>query len=133
MNEEIISRIQKVIDHYGLTVSAFADAIGVQRSSISHLLNGRNKPSLDFIMKLIIAYPDVDLYWLLKGEGEFPQSANEVPIELDMEERNSGAKDLKEPSLPTSRQRLEQQNQNPVKIVAFYPDGTFQSFNPKND
>lgn len=73
MNKEIITRIETVIEHLELSVSAFADEIGVQRSSISHLLNGRNKPSLDFVMKLVNTYPEVDLYWLLKGEGRFPK------------------------------------------------------------
>jgi hypothetical protein len=39
----------------------------VQRSSLSHLLSGRNKPSLDFILKIVDVFPDVDLYWILNG------------------------------------------------------------------
>ena len=131
MNEEIISRIQRVIDHYGLTVSAFADAIGVQRSSISHLLNGRNKPSLDFVMKLIATYPEVNLYWLLKGEGDFHQSANDVPVVLDKDKETLISKESKQAPLPPAERN--ETGQNPIKIVVFYPDGTFQSFNPKND
>ncbi|PZQ78296.1 MAG: XRE family transcriptional regulator, partial [Flavobacterium johnsoniae] len=47
--EDFIKRLEKILDYYNLTASSFADKIGVQRSSISHLLSGRNKPSLDFI------------------------------------------------------------------------------------
>ena len=68
MNKEIVSRIEMVIEHLELSVSAFADEIGVQRSSMSHLLNGRNKPSLDFVMKLVDTYPEIKLDWLLKGK-----------------------------------------------------------------
>ena len=50
----------------------FADKIGVQRSSISHILSGRNKPSLDFILKVTNEFTDVDIYWLLNGKGSFP-------------------------------------------------------------
>lgn len=57
VNKGIVARIETVINHLELTVSAFADEIGVQRSSLSHLLNGRNKPSLDFVMKLVDTYP----------------------------------------------------------------------------
>ena len=76
MNKEIVSRIEMVIEHLELSVSAFADEIGVQRSSMSHLLNGRNKPSLDFVMKLVDTYPEIKLDWLLKGKGNFPETDN---------------------------------------------------------
>ncbi len=70
--EEFSKRLQEVLDFYGLSASSFADRIGVQRSSISHILSGRNKPSLDFILKILHAFPDVELYWLLNGKGVFP-------------------------------------------------------------
>ena len=50
--EEFTKRLQKVIDYYGETTSSFAEEIGVQRSSISHILSGRNKPSLEFVLKI---------------------------------------------------------------------------------
>ncbi len=130
MDETIISRIQEVMDHYGLTVSAFADEIGVQRSSISHLLNGRNKPSLDFVMKLVTAYPEVDLYWLMKGEGEFPKVAskgNDFTTESEEKEEETGEKTL-DPSLTLS---IGISQKDPIKIVLFYEDGTFETFNNK--
>ena len=68
-------RLEQILSHYEMTASAFADAIGVQRSSISHLLSGRNKPSLDFVLKVVREFPEVNLYWLLNGKGVFPESA----------------------------------------------------------
>ena len=62
---EFSKRLQKIIAYYGLSGSALADKIGVQRSSISHIISGRNKPSLDFVLKVLSAFPEVDLYWLL--------------------------------------------------------------------
>jgi len=62
--DEFVIRLQKVMDFYGETSSSFAEKIGVQRSSISHILSGRNKPSLDFILKVLSSFPDVELYWL---------------------------------------------------------------------
>ena len=70
---EFTSRLKKVIDFHQLTASMFADKIGVQRSSISHILSGRNKPSLDFILKVIAEFNEVDMYWLLNGKGTFPK------------------------------------------------------------
>lgn len=132
MNKEIISRIERVIEHLELSVSAFADAIGVQRSSMSHLLNGRNKPSLDFVMKLVDTYPEVKLDWLLKGKGNFPETDN---IE---EEPFTKKTDLEIESLKIGPTRTEsvtgqKHTKEPYKIVMFYPDGTFDTFNTKKD
>ncbi|MDX1316792.1 MAG: helix-turn-helix transcriptional regulator, partial [Xanthomarina gelatinilytica] len=66
-NEEFSKRLQKVMDYYNESASSFAEKIGVQRSSISHILSGRNKPSLDFVLKVLSSFPEVELYWLLNG------------------------------------------------------------------
>ncbi|MFD2562563.1 helix-turn-helix domain-containing protein [Aquimarina rubra] len=71
-------RIQEIMKFYHVSASGFADAMGVGRSSISHILSGRNKPSLDFVMKITEAYPEAELYWLLYGEGTFPKSEKEA-------------------------------------------------------
>ena len=135
MNKEIVTRIETVIEHLELSVSAFADEIGVQRSSISLLLNGRNKPSLDFVMKLVNTYPEVDLYWLLKGEGRFPkESADQAEIN-----DTKITKKIEEPYvddfvIPFSKEKKhELQSKNPYKIVMFYSDGTFEVYNTKKD
>ena len=70
--DDFVKRLEAIFDYYSLTASSFADKINVQRSSISHLLSGRNKPSLDFILKVIDSFPDVELLWLLNGKGSFP-------------------------------------------------------------
>lgn len=63
-------RIQNILDHEGLTSARFADNIGVQRSSVSHILSGRNKPGLDFLNKILIAFPAISGDWLITGQGE---------------------------------------------------------------
>ncbi len=140
MNKGIVTRIKTIIDHYDLNVSAFADTIGVQRSSISHLLNGRNKPSLDFVLKLVEAYPEVDLYWLLQGKGEFP---SEVTQETQIAvEGNAPTLDFE--NIPDTPKVKNEQSKTPApghkiagdapeRIVFFYPDGTFTTFRSKND
>lgn len=77
-------RIAKIIEHSRLTSSEFADEIDVQRSSISHITSGRNKPSLDFLIKVKDKFSHIRWEWLILGEGEMldgsaPQSA--FPIE----------------------------------------------------
>ena len=63
----IVDRIKQLMHDSELSAAAFSDIIGVQRSSISHILSERNKPSLDFILKILHAYPSVSTEWLLKG------------------------------------------------------------------
>jgi len=132
VNEDLISRVQRIIAFYGLTVSAFADKVGVQRSSISHLLSGRNKPSLDFVLKLVQAFPDVNLYWFLKGEGNFPDDSitdgSDAAEQVDMVTESTHTIRTELP-LPTNTKNKSE----PVKIVLFYQDGTFESFHSKND
>jgi transcriptional regulator with XRE-family HTH domain len=72
--DDFIKRLEMILEFYGLSASVFADKMGVQRSGLSHLMSGRNKPSLDFVMKIVENFPDVDFYWLLNGEGNFPKS-----------------------------------------------------------
>lgn len=67
-------RISKVIEYSRLTSSEFADEIDVQRSSISHITSGRNKPSLEFIIKIKSRFPEILWDWLVTGEGEMLKS-----------------------------------------------------------
>ncbi|MEM6719673.1 MAG: helix-turn-helix domain-containing protein, partial [Bacteroidota bacterium] len=133
---DFTKRLRKVIEYYDLSASAFADRLGVQRSSISHILSGRNKPSLEFVMKILSNFPEVELYWLLNGKGSFPKS--DVPTQVQTSASISTPKTTSTPiqqSLP-----LEENNPTPLppqisstektidKIVLFYTDGTFEAF-----
>ncbi|SMP09654.1 helix-turn-helix transcriptional regulator [Chryseobacterium profundimaris] len=91
-------RISKVIEYSGLTPSEFADEIDVQRSSISHVTSGRNKPSLEFIIKIKSRFPEILWDWLVTGDGQMLKSElPEVPeIEVTIPESNE------EKSKPTS-------------------------------
>jgi transcriptional regulator with XRE-family HTH domain len=83
---EFKERLEKIFSHYNLTPATFAEEIGVQRSSLSHLLSGRNKPSLDFILKIEQRFEAVDFYWLLQGKGSFPKNlAHEKTAETQPE------------------------------------------------
>lgn len=76
-------KLELILNQYQLTASSFAEKIGVQRSSMSHLLSGRNKPSLDFIIKITEHFPEVDLYWILKDEGAFPKRALQIDESIE--------------------------------------------------
>ncbi len=72
----MIDRITLIIKIKNLTASKFADEIRVQRSSISHILSGRNKPSLELIQKILKKYPDIRTDWLLNGIGQITKVAD---------------------------------------------------------
>lgn len=70
MNER--ERIELLMKCYDLTPSQFADRTGIQRASVSHIISGRNKPSLEVLLKIYDAFPELDIEWLMTGKGEEP-------------------------------------------------------------
>ena len=63
----MIERINQIMEREGLNSSKFAEEIGIQRSAMSHILNGRNNVSLDVLMKILGRFTDVNTDWLLFG------------------------------------------------------------------
>jgi transcriptional regulator with XRE-family HTH domain len=142
--DDFIKRLEIILDYYNLSASAFADKINVQRSSLSHLLSGRNKPSLDFIIKVIEVFPEVDLYWILNGKGTFPKSEKNISIQSAKQELSSD--EISSPDLFSSVQMnsksLPENNEIEKKtisisnsevktierIVIFYTDGSFKNY-----
>ncbi|MFY0630948.1 MAG: helix-turn-helix transcriptional regulator [Flavobacteriaceae bacterium] len=110
---DFTNRLKKILEHHQLTASLFADKIGVQRSSISHILSGRNKPSLDFILKVTNTFKDVDMYWLLNGKGTFPKDTPPTP--------QTSPSLFESGMTPTSNKKIS-------RIVVFYNDGTFDEY-----
>ena len=132
--EAFTKRLNKIIDYYDLSAASFADKIDVGRSSISHLLSGRNKPSLDFVMKVVNAFPEVELYWLLNGKGNFPKKENTTPppsIPIQSKDHRTNSADLfsekVENEFPVSYGQQNQKKQI-EKVVIFYNDGTFEAY-----
>lgn len=76
-------RLLQLLDLEQITPSKFADIIGVQRSSVSHVISGRNKPSYDFLHKTLKAFPGLNASWLMLGEGSmYEQMGRKVPGNL---------------------------------------------------
>ena len=132
--KEFTKRLHRIMDFYELSAASFADKIDVGRSSISHLLSGRNKPSLDFVMKIINAFPEVELYWLLNGKGEFPRNGPEGPPLVSSPSTSSPSpmNDLfsQESKEKAPETQLQREGVREIKkIVIFYTDGTFEAYN----
>ncbi len=109
----IQERIQVILKMHNLTPSAFADKIGVQRSALSHVLTGRNKPGLDFLEKILVNFPRVNAHWLITGAV----SPNDSKTEDVVEDR---AQQVQKKPIDKSL--------NPIRIVMFYADGTFKTY-----
>lgn len=101
---EFKDRLLEIIKSKNISASELSKRINVQRSNISHILSGRNKPSLDFVLKLCDHYNDIDLDWLLKGIN------NSNPI--------------------TPKKNIDKTS-SINKIVLFFEDGTFETFSTK--
>ena len=154
---EIKDRIRMIMEREKVPPKVFAKTIGVQQSTLSHILNGRNKPSLDVIMKVHQNYDYVNLEWLLYGEGEMMVSEEEtsfsssnsdyLPSLFDENLINSS----KEPAIPENRKvkPLRNSENAPKEIVKqeiryiekparkiteiriFFDDNTYETFRPE--
>lgn len=143
------SRIRQFMDHKGLSSSELADSIGVQRSNVTHVLQGRNKPGFLFISKLLETYPDINAKWLITGDGNMLIGETKEPVNLF----NSTPKDeeipfVKEQEEPKAEEQVpelinievkEQEVADVIKasgdkvierIVVFYTDQTFKQYLP---
>jgi transcriptional regulator with XRE-family HTH domain len=150
--EDFIKRLEFIMEHFGLNASSFADKVNVQRSSISHLLSGRNKPSLDFVMKIMDIFPELNLYWLLDGMGSYLKSdATEIVqpktpitpapfVEIESKPVNNlfseeAVATNKKEDLPSTPALIPQKSAGKEieKIVLFYADGTFFQYSPASN
>lgn len=117
----IQDRIRTIIKVNNLNASSFADKIGVQSSGVSHVLNGRNKPSLDFIEKVLHEFPRVDAGWLITGKSPKIVRAEKEP---EPAKREPDHKHMVS-EYPADQKR---DGRSVVKIVIFYDDRSFEEF-----
>lgn len=95
-NPTINDRIVELIKFLELSPTAFADEIGIQRSGLSHIMKGRNKPSLDVVQKIVTRFPDINLTWLVNGIGNISSS---TPSVINLQQKQAQATP-KEPENP---------------------------------
>ena len=133
-------RIAHIMRAKNLKASDFATLLGIQPSGISHILSGRNQPSLDFVKKIKETFPEYNLEWIIFGSG--PMTTSE-PFQM----KPTSASDLQpdllpidEPALPSNNsEELFQPSSTPAKsspnairsLVILYEDGTFETYQPR--
>jgi len=132
-------RILSIMKYFNLSPSDFAEEIGVQRSSISHLISGRNKPSLEFIQKILSRFPEINPEWMLNGNGEMLKNGilpETGTLQLEKSSLN-GKKEQQEhvkllPSRTVARKKDIPAGERQVeKIIYLYKDQTFREYYPE--
>jgi transcriptional regulator with XRE-family HTH domain len=140
-------RILKFLTKEGISPAHFADEIGVQRSSVSHILSGRNNPSYDFIYKILERYKNLNSEWLLMGIGEIykkvekniiivpenkPKEPKESPpVQHDLFSEMSTMKSEEPPVYETPVVKMSS-GKVVEKIIVFYSDKSFTEFLPSS-
>ena len=143
-------RILKIMEREGLTPSKFAESIGIQRSAMSHIISGRNNPSLDVLLKILERFTYVDSDWLLFGKGEMIREhvLTEPNLITNMLENRPNVQVVAENreevgvETPVNIQKQpvveqvicqEKPSKNVSKIMIFYSDNTFDTFVPEKN
>ena len=154
-------QLKKLMEAEGLSPAKFADEIGVQRSSISHIISGRNKPSYDFILKILNRFSGLNTEWLLTGRGSMIKSSDndgegrksvetlffkEEGLNHKTEAENDNQKPITQIKKEDSKNTQETINTNEKDqkkiigftdvntidyILVFYKDGTFKQYNSR--
>ena len=139
-------RIQLILKSMNLSPSQLAAEIDIQRSSLSHILSGRNKPSLDFIKKVLSSFPEISPNWLLFGKGTMinkPENSiinriesekhiedTETTTPLFQESKTKSLKKRKEPDIEVDSTKISPDTKDVEKIIIFYTNSTFKVYHP---
>tara|TARA_B100000989_G_scaffold284995_1_gene252320 strand:- start:164 stop:508 length:345 start_codon:yes stop_codon:yes gene_type:complete len=107
-NEFIVSKIKKLMEDNNLTPSSFAKKIDSKRANVSHILLGRNKPSLNFLIKIVDSFDNISLDWFINDDIN---SSDVYKRQIDLNKNKKGGNARK---INT--------------IVHFYENGTFRVF-----
>ncbi len=75
-NTEVAKRIAELIEYSGMKVADFAERVGIQKSAVSHLISGRNKPSFEVLSSMLILFPELNPDWLILGAGDMLRQTN---------------------------------------------------------
>ncbi|HCM60001.1 MAG TPA: hypothetical protein DIS74_06460 [Bacteroidales bacterium] len=143
-------RIQAFLQNENKSYAQFAEEIGVQPSGISHILSGRNNPSLDFVIKMLHKYPALSAEWLLFGRGSMYRYASQPSLfDTEMPQGLSDRETIPDPpgilpDLPDAQESREMplagrpktgldsetSARRLTRIVMFYSDKSFTEYTP---
>lgn len=111
-------RLKVFLAENDLSAKQFSEIIGVQASSISHILTGRNKPSVELLQKILRSFPEFDIYWLLTGKRGI-----QAPKSIEGAEKHEPNTDDELLSV-----NVEAHSKEVVSVLCLYKDGSFEKF-----
>jgi transcriptional regulator with XRE-family HTH domain len=121
-------RIKKYMEYKNISAGEIATLLEVQRSNISHILNGRNMPGAAFIEKLLINFPDLNARWLLTGVGEMTSDIEVSLIKENLPSNDNYSATNRNQSNSVGNNKIEK----PIdKVVLLFSDGTFIDYNKR--
>lgn len=133
-------RLNEILKHFKINASQFADQIGVQRASVSHVISGRNKPGFDFIQKIIEAYPSLSADWLLTGKGEMLKSRisrQDLFSDMEIDKNEQIGDEIKSKGIAGKKTHVTDEyidkkegSRKVDKIIVFYSDKSFEEYFP---
>jgi transcriptional regulator with XRE-family HTH domain len=136
-------RILEFLKAENKSSAQLAEEIGVQPSGISHIISGRNKPSLDFVLKMLEKYPFISTEWLLFGRGtmyndksmqELFDKSSYIALqnENESDKKDIVRPEIKKNDIPTVNPQ-KKENVSITRIVLFYSNNSFQEYFPGNN
>lgn len=136
-------RIAQIIQKEEMTAGQFAEKIGISSSALSHILSGRNNPSLDFVMKIHKACDYINLNWLLYGEGDMETEVEDGentlnPIQRSIPEEYRKENESNTPIYAPKEivreeiKYIEKPARKITEIRIFFDNGTYEIFKPEN-
>ncbi len=80
---ETKDRIHKIMEDVHMSQQDFAAKLGISPASLSSIFTGRTNPTNNTIQAVHRAFPDINVAWLLFGEGEMlvPSAVPPAPSE----------------------------------------------------
>lgn len=130
--ERFLERLEFLMENNQLNATAFAEKIGVQRSSVSHILSKRNKPSLEFMLKIYEHFEEVNLEWLILGNQNIPlpppQKDTNETLEMDLIQEDQKKEIVQNVQAFDGVQKNEEVSQ----LIQLYKDGSFRTYFPKS-
>ena len=119
-------RIKKYMEYKNISAGELATLLEVQRSNISHILNGRNMPGAAFIEKFLISFPDLNARWLLTGIGDMSSDIDATNEKFQTQE--SFVPPVKMNTINLSAEKVDNADKTIDKVVLLFKDGTFVDY-----
>jgi len=139
-------RLQQFLTLEQLSPARLSEIIGIQRSGLSHILSGRNKPGFDFINKLLLKFPAINAEWLITGKGKIYKEQLSPPVDLKADNESTvqysdntlfrEETQVPEPSENLIKEKIwtdDSKKRALKKMIFIYSDGTFVEYLPSKD